>query len=49
MTFEDGTYYEGKWKKGYKHGEGIAKLVNGKTRKGMWELGKLVDWLSEEQ
>ena len=41
MTFEDGTYYEGKWRKGYKHGEGIIKLSNGQVKEGVWDLGKL--------
>lgn len=41
MTFADGTFYEGKFKNGYKNGEGVIKLENSRLRKGVWELGLL--------
>ena len=42
MTYPDGTYYEGKWKKGYKHGKGTLKKKNGKYVYGEWKMGELV-------
>ena len=38
MTYPDGTYYEGKWKKGYKHGKRLRrKMENTFMESGKWE------------
>lgn len=47
MTYPDGTYYDGQWKKGYKHGQGVQSLEDGRLRRGEWEIGELKQWLSK--
>ena len=47
MTYTDGTYFDGQWKRGYRDGRGIAKLPNGMLRRGEWELGVLKEWISK--
>jgi len=41
MYNTNGTYYDGQWKKGYKHGQGVEKLPCGQLRRGEWEVGEL--------
>ena len=47
-TFEwpDGRKYIGDWKDGKQHGEGIY-IKEGKNRKGIWEMGKRINWIKE--
>ena len=38
--YPNGDYYEGKWKKGGPHGQGVMKYANGDTYIGNWVFGK---------
>ena len=45
-TWADGRQYHGMWKEGAQHGEGMYMLQNGMTRKGEWNNGQRIKWLS---
>ena len=49
-TFEwpDGRKYIGEWKDGKQHGEGLY-IKEGKQRKGIWEMGKRLNWIKEDK
>jgi hypothetical protein len=40
LTYADGSYYNGHWKKGIKEGEGEMRYVNGDKYYGFWEKNK---------
>lgn len=48
-TFEwpDGRKYIGEWSQGKQHGKG-EYIKEGKSRKGIWEMGKRIKWIKEE-
>ena len=39
--------YEGQWANGKKHGQGVMRLPNGMSRRGIWNLNKLDKWVGE--
>ena len=39
--------WEGIWKEGVQHGEGVFTDVEGKSKKGVWKSGKLLKWAQE--
>lgn len=44
----DGRKYRGFWKNGKQHGEGEFFAANqGNWKKGVWEDGKRIRWLSD--
>lgn len=45
-TYSDGSKYKGEWVDGIQHGEGSIIDSDSKfERKGIWERGKLKQWL----
>ena len=39
MNFANGDIYEGKWKDGYKNGQGKMNFANGDIYEGKWKDG----------
>jgi hypothetical protein len=49
FEWADGRKYKGNWKNGKQHGEGEFFPSNGKNwKKGIWENGKRIKWIKEE-
>lgn len=44
QTMTSGEKFDGNWEKGKRHGEGIYRWNNGKTRQGIWRYDKLIQW-----
>lgn len=44
-TWADGKQYEGNWKDGFHHGEGIYRKQGTPDRKGVWQDGQRLKWL----
>ena len=49
FTWSDDRRYDGNWKNGKQHGEGLYTTSNGKSRKGEWADGKRIRWIGEEK
>ena len=45
MFRSDGRKYEGSWRKGKQHGQGIYTNGSGIAKRGEWTDGKRVKWL----
>jgi hypothetical protein len=48
-TWSDSKKYAGWWSNGKQHGLGVFISVEGKRKLGVWEDGKKLKWLSEEE
>ena len=44
MFFEDGTKFDGEWKKNKQHGRGFFTDKNGQLKEGVWRQGKCEVW-----
>jgi len=42
------SQFDGHWLKGKRHGEGIYRWNNGKTRQGIWNHDSLLKWTNKE-
>jgi hypothetical protein len=47
MTYEDGAVYEGQWKDGQWHGQGMLTLADGTKHIGRFENGTFDDSQTE--
>lgn len=47
-TWPDGKVYDGEWKNGVQHGKGKIIKPGYTPRVGIWEEGKHIKWLDEE-
>lgn len=45
----DGKIYKGYWKDGVQHGNGFFIDDDGATNEGIWEYGKNVKWIKEDE
>lgn len=48
-SWTDGRYYEGGWRLGQLHGEGLYKSSKGTSRAGYWIDGKRIKWTTEAE
>jgi len=49
-TWSDGKSYTGGWFNGEQHGEGLyTDIKKGKTKKGIWENGSRIRWITESK
>lgn len=47
LSYGDGRVYEGYWIYGKQHGEGFYTNKDGEKKRGQWEKGKRVKWISK--
>ena len=47
MVWPDGRRFEGQWKNGKQHGEGLFTNADGQMQKGKWVDGNPVCWFDK--
>ena len=46
FEWPDGRKYIGEWKNGKQNGQGTFVNEQSEERKGIWEAGKRIEWIS---
>merc|ERR1712007_186753 len=48
FTWPDGRCFAGQWRDGKQDGEGIYTSRNDESRRGKWQAGKRICWISDD-
>lgn len=48
FVYADSRKYEGQWKNGKQHGNGVYFSIHGDKREGLWDQGERVKWIKDD-